>query len=1017
MAIDKNKISEAATKYIQKGQYDKAIKEYRKILSSDPKDARILQKLGELYAKTGDTAQAIDHFLKVAEQYTADGFLLKAIAMYKQIIKLNPDRIDIYFILAQLHQQNGLLGDAMAQYQTIVAHYEAAGNIQACLETLQKIVELDPENTVMRIKLAELCVRQAMTEEAVQELLKVRDLFKKNNRTDDYIKITERIVYLDPTRIDLVRELASAYIALGEAQRALAKLQICFRANPKDIDTLSLLARAFQMSGETLKTASIYKEMARIYKSQNQSRLEKEVWNKVLQLVPNDPDARRHLYPNKPAAPVPPKAPSSGRPPRAQVSQTPPAVSTPPSVKPPAPAQVPAVPAAKPAMHNVAPKSIPGAPAAQAPGKAPAPPSNLTRLLSEADVYIKYGLTGKALDHLSKIFAQFPDSIDAHEKALQIHLKLKDTPAALTHLKEAMRSALQLNDRVRAGALLDKFKTADPGNREIPALAEAVRTGEMPEALMSPAVPPPVPDIAVMPAPAAVPAHAGTRHPSQPSVFVPPPPPAAPIQPPSSRFPSQPQPATDDSDVDWATLDDEEEDFSSGSKAAKSGSEKKAPAKPAAAPSSSDDIDWASLDDEEESPKPAAQAKTSAAADDGIDWASLDADEEEGGKAPAAESAPAVPPKPASSPSSSDDIDWASLDTEEESPKPAAPAAPPAPPAPPAAPTTDDIDWASLDTEEESPKPAAQTAAPEVQVQVPAAVPEPVIPAASFVPAPAMPEMPAEAVQIQQPPPPPPSADVEEMNDMLDEAAFFINQGELADAREILVNAQLSYPGEPRVQEMLNLLEAHEQYYAEQKAYMEQAAMAGTDGYVTDSAAMMDSPQMRLSTGALFDPGLQETAAAQGQQGRLDSAVSFDDVFSEFKKGLEQVVRPEDIETHYDLGLSYREMELFDDAIEEFRQAMRAAKGQPKEADCLTMIALCQISAGHFDDAEASLNQGLALPSLPPLSEIALRFELGSLYELMGRSADALTQFQLVAQRDPRYRDVQGCIARISASM
>ena len=83
MAIDKNKIIEAATKYVQKGQYDKAIKEYQKLLEADPKDARIQQKLGELFQKKGDNQLAGECFLKVAESYSSDGFFLKMSYLFR----------------------------------------------------------------------------------------------------------------------------------------------------------------------------------------------------------------------------------------------------------------------------------------------------------------------------------------------------------------------------------------------------------------------------------------------------------------------------------------------------------------------------------------------------------------------------------------------------------------------------------------------------------------------------------------------------------------------------------------------------------------------------------------------------------------------------------------------------------------------------------------------------------------------------------------------------------------------
>jgi tetratricopeptide (TPR) repeat protein len=87
--LDKNKIIEAAAKLVAKGAYDKAIKEYQKVLDADPRDVRILQKMGELFQKKNDNAQAAQYFTRVGESYTTDGFFLKAVALYKQVLKLD----------------------------------------------------------------------------------------------------------------------------------------------------------------------------------------------------------------------------------------------------------------------------------------------------------------------------------------------------------------------------------------------------------------------------------------------------------------------------------------------------------------------------------------------------------------------------------------------------------------------------------------------------------------------------------------------------------------------------------------------------------------------------------------------------------------------------------------------------------------------------------------------------------------------------------------------------------------
>ncbi len=171
--MDKNKIIQAATKYVQKGQFDKAIKEYQKIIDDDPKDIRILQKVGELHQKRGDNVQAALTFIKVAESYSNDGFFLKAAAVYKQVLKLNPSLVDTNFKLAELYQQLGLMSDAFQQFQLVAAAYEQQGDVQASLGILKKLTELDPENVANRIRLAESYSREGMTAESVAEFTKV----------------------------------------------------------------------------------------------------------------------------------------------------------------------------------------------------------------------------------------------------------------------------------------------------------------------------------------------------------------------------------------------------------------------------------------------------------------------------------------------------------------------------------------------------------------------------------------------------------------------------------------------------------------------------------------------------------------------------------------------------------------------------------------------------------------------------------------------------------------------------
>ena len=215
--MDKNKIIQAATKFVQKGQFDKAIREYQRIIEEDPKDIRILLKVGELYQKRGDNRDAAATLLKVADSYASDGFFLKAAAVYKQVLKLNPGLLDVNVRLAELYQQLGLMSDAMQQFQLVASAYEKQGNAQAVLAILKKLVELEPDNAASRVRLAEAYSAENMTVEAIAELTKVAAQLRQNSRTEEYAKVAERLIFLDPSNITLTRELANVYLARGDA--------------------------------------------------------------------------------------------------------------------------------------------------------------------------------------------------------------------------------------------------------------------------------------------------------------------------------------------------------------------------------------------------------------------------------------------------------------------------------------------------------------------------------------------------------------------------------------------------------------------------------------------------------------------------------------------------------------------------------------------------------------------------------------------------------------------------------
>jgi tetratricopeptide (TPR) repeat protein len=272
--IDREKVLQAAQKYVEKKRYDGAIAEYQKIIQEDPNDARTLLKIGDLQARLQAYPEAIATYDRVGQYYANQGFSLKAIAVYKQIREIikkhAPDLADRYAHigprLAEIYTQLGLTSDALAAWDEVAARLQRAGRDREALDVFRKMVELDHGNPLPHLRLGEACCRVQALDDAVESFWTAADLLLNLGRQDDALKVIERILHFraDPR---FARVAAELYLGKGTREdglQALAKLQVCFQADPKDLDTLGLLGQAFTSIGQADKAIEVYKEMARV---------------------------------------------------------------------------------------------------------------------------------------------------------------------------------------------------------------------------------------------------------------------------------------------------------------------------------------------------------------------------------------------------------------------------------------------------------------------------------------------------------------------------------------------------------------------------------------------------------------------------------------------------------------------------------------------------------------------------------------------------------------------------------
>ena len=120
MATDKEKTLHAAQKFVLKGDYKKAVKEYQKLIEASPKDTRLYLKVGDLYLKEKDSEKAIKEYFRAAKIEEEDDLNQKAISIYKIALSVDPKNTEALHKIAKLYLKEGLVGSAKGYYQGIL---------------------------------------------------------------------------------------------------------------------------------------------------------------------------------------------------------------------------------------------------------------------------------------------------------------------------------------------------------------------------------------------------------------------------------------------------------------------------------------------------------------------------------------------------------------------------------------------------------------------------------------------------------------------------------------------------------------------------------------------------------------------------------------------------------------------------------------------------------------------------------------------------------------------------------
>ena len=261
--FNKQKVLGSAEKYVQQGKLQNAISEYEKILKNDPKDLTVTNTVGDLYSRLGETDRATECFKSVGDAYAGQGFTVKAIAMYKKICKLKPS-LESLLKLAELYSQQGLFNDARAQYLQVAEEFLKVNELENAVRIFQKILEMDPENSNMRVRLAEVYVRLGKKNDAWQIFTAAAENLRSKGQLSAADEILQRMLKLDPNSTYALMLQGKNLIESGDAASAVATLKKIsdLDSNP---DGLRDLLKAYLETGQLSDAGAVANKLLSIH--------------------------------------------------------------------------------------------------------------------------------------------------------------------------------------------------------------------------------------------------------------------------------------------------------------------------------------------------------------------------------------------------------------------------------------------------------------------------------------------------------------------------------------------------------------------------------------------------------------------------------------------------------------------------------------------------------------------------------------------------------------------------------
>jgi tetratricopeptide (TPR) repeat protein len=912
MAVKRDKVLRDAERLVQKGKLEQAIKEYEKVLKKFPGDTTIINRVGDLYGRIGELQRAIELYEEIAEHFSRDGFTTKAIAILKKIQRLDPQRLDIFEQLAGLYFDQGLLVESKREYQILADWYVKNGDLEKAIEAHEKLVDLDPNNHVSALRLADLLLRRKDTTSALKVYGRLGAVLMDAGKLDEAERLYRHVIEQDPPEGEFLIPACAAFLDAGRTPVVLEFLNFGVERSPDSVELKTLLARTLMGLGENTRAMQIA--------------------NEVLEAEPGNTEIR----------------------------------------------------------------SIVGGAMASTGDTAEAG----EMLVPAVETMLDKGDFKGAQEALGDLLEEMPEDQQVLKLAVRAYGPSGEEETLFTLKAALAESMYQSGDEDAAKRLYIRLLETEPENaqfRQRLAALDGVDVGEAPGGA---AVEEEADEIVI---------DLDEKIEVETADF------EAPPLPPAEEVPAPP---TQVEDVPAAEAFDLEERMAEASVFAKYGLVEKAISHledlVLFCPDEMDPrqrlallyVEHGDRDQAIAMAQPVVEHHRARGTMDEISnllgaipelseasVASAEAPVSDEAEAPVAvvqEQAPIAEAPAAEEPPDTEFVDEESdlievVDVESDLAVP--------PPAEEREPAVEEFAVEFSAGVDQAEIPAADDELFEAPAVQPPPAPVAATPEEAPLPAPIMEEVAEELVEISDSFVGPSMGDLEQID-------FFLEQELHEDAARVLAMLEEEHGEDPEVLSRRLKLK-------EMGVFIEQVEVAeeGAEELFADEEQYIDlAKELEAELAA-------EEAMVEEATGRGKGEAVLEEVFREFQKGVAEQLSEEDSDTHFNLGIAYREMGLLPEAIREFQVA---ARDTAFFVESCSVIGVCYLEQGMWPEAAEWYQKALVAPNISEDARIALRYDLAGAYEGAGDGEQALEIYEEIMAADPSYRDVTQKLENLS---